>query len=92
MVRLGDVPLSDAAGIARLVAAALPPAFSTDALLVAQVEDRIEAFLRDHGRYVFTQRLLEGGVTVGLGDGRELEAALYLDLDQVHNLARWRPS
>jgi hypothetical protein len=86
MVRLGDVPLTDPAGIARLAASALPPAFAADARLAARVEAGIRAFLHDRGRHVFTQRLLEGGVIVGLGDGQEFEVTLDLDLNQVHHL------
>ena len=84
MVRLGDVPLSDAAGIARLVATALPPAGAQDARRVRG--RRIRAFMQDHGRHVFTQRLLGDGVSVDLGDGQELVVTLDLDMQQVHNL------
>ena len=86
MLRVGDVPLSDAAGIAGLVASALPPANAADAAQVARAEAGIQAFLRDQGRHVFTERLLEGGVKVDLGEGQELVVALDLDMNQVHHL------
>jgi hypothetical protein len=35
---------------------------------------------------VFTERLLEGGVTVDLGDGEELVVTLDLDMGRVHHL------
>ena len=86
MLRVGDVPLSDAAGIAGLVASALPPANAADAAQVALAEAGIQAFLRDQGRHAFTERLLDGGVKVGLGEGQELVVALDLDMDQAHHL------
>ncbi len=82
MVRLGDVPLSDRAGIAALVARALPPG---DAHLAARVAAEVEAFMRDKGRHAFTQRLLEGGITVVVG-GVQVEINLDLDMNQVHYL------
>ncbi|HEY2577122.1 MAG TPA: hypothetical protein VGI74_12530, partial [Streptosporangiaceae bacterium] len=89
MVRVGNVPLTDTEGIARLIAGTLPPEHARDARMVARVGAGIQAFIRGRqgGRHLFTQRVLDqDGLTIDLGHGQKMVVKLSLDMDQVHHV------
>ena len=83
-LRLGDLRLSDARGIANRVAnAALPP--SATRRLRDQVRDGILEFLRENGRHAFQERLLDGALAVPvMGTGKvPMEVVVELDLGDM---------
>lgn len=88
IVRFGDLPVADTAGIGELAGRALPSA--EQAALSAPLAAAVASYIEGNGRHMFIQSLLdEGGLELQVGEGAARRTVtLVLDLGDL-NLARY---
>ncbi len=79
IARLGPAPADDHQAVANSIPLALPE--RDRGRFGAELSQQVLAFLQDQGSHVFTQRLLEGGLTFAVGTGeRRRQITVGLDL------------